>query len=112
MKTKALAILSILLASSASFAAAEMTLKEKQSACKSIIDTLDYNEGSSVSLCVSGKWIVSDVEMGRGNRQVAFSWEGKASIYQRKNDGCIGYVLTKVLPSRKITMSVFDLDCK
>jgi hypothetical protein len=112
MKVTAHVLMALFLVSSASFASEAMTLKEKQIACKSIINALDYDEGSSVSLCVKGKWIVSDVESGSGNRQVAFSWDGKASKNQSKDDHCAGYVLTKTQASSKKTILVTDLDCK
>ncbi len=114
MKMKLIGILFTVVSviSTASAMAVEITAKEKRAACQAIIDTLDYDEGSNVSLCMRGEWIISDVEEGRGNRQVAFNWAGKASSFERSIDKCSGYVLTQTISYRKKTMSVIDLECQ
>lgn len=89
-----------------------MTDKEKQLACKAMIDSLDYDEGNSIPLCISGRWIISDIEEGRGNRQVAFNWTGRLSNLQGAVDQCDGYVFTGSGTRGRKSMKVLDLSCK
>lgn len=85
---------------------------EKREACKAIMQHLDYDEGLSFPLCIAGEWMISDVEEGRGNRQVAFSWKGKISRYQGGTDKCSGYVYSFPTETGARKTQVIDLTCQ
>lgn len=110
---KNLMLISIFFFSLSAFAGPNfMTNFEKQKACRAIMEYLDYDSGLSVPLCVSGKWVIHDIEDDHSNRQVAFDWEGKISKHQGGNDRCDGYVYSYTNGKGKIITNVIDLRCK
>lgn len=105
----------VLQVSSQAFGTAEgtsdLTMAEKRQACRAIAQDFDYDSGVSLSLCASGAWNVSDVEIGSGHRQVAFEWEGKVSRFQGGVDRCSGYVHSYLRRDGKKRIEVLDLKC-
>jgi hypothetical protein len=88
-----------------------MTVKEKRTACRSIIDTMDYGPDSRVSLCLKGNFTYNIVNEN-GEKRVEFSWSGKLAEQQANDDSCYGVLYTQTLQNRKKVSEVTEIECE
>lgn len=82
--------------SAAGYAQSELSSSESQAVCKDIIRQLKFNEGSSLSLCLKGKWETKKSQTG--STATEFVWTGKASSVQKETATCKGTYIRATAP--------------
>lgn len=74
----------------------KLSQKESEAICKDIIQQLKFSEGSSLSLCLKGKWETK--KSSTGTTATEFVWMGKASSVQKENATCKGSYIRATAP--------------
>jgi hypothetical protein len=95
MKLFTLALFCLSLATT-TYAQSELSSSESTAICKDIIRQLKFDEGSSLSLCLRGKW--STKKAAANSTATEFIWVGKASSVQKDQATCKGLYVRATAP--------------